>query len=113
MVRSAVVDAGSAARAAAAVGAVAQLDAARSGVAHEVIPSLALTVIDDPVSAAELGVPVEQVATQRTITLTMLQQSQAVTDEVLATAPADPVAASALRDAARGLVELRGHVDAH
>src|SRR3712207_9256909 len=39
MVRSVVVDADSAARAAAAVGAVAQLDAVRSGVAHEMIPS--------------------------------------------------------------------------
>ena len=53
--RSAVADAGSAARSEAAVGAVAHLDATRSGVAHEIIPALSLTVIDDPASAAELG----------------------------------------------------------
>ena len=113
MVRSVVVDADSAARAAAAVGAVAQLDAVRSGVAHEMIPSLSLTVIEDPASAAELGVPVEQVAAQRQVTLTLLQQSRAVTDGVLDSAPADPAGPSALGDAAREVAELRAHVDAH
>jgi diguanylate cyclase (GGDEF)-like protein len=113
MVRSVVVDADSAARAAAAVGAVARLDAVRSGVAHEMIPSLSLTVIDDPASAAELGVPVEQVAAQRQLTLTLLQQSRAVTDDVLSSAPADPAGSSALGGAAREVAELRAHVDAH
>ncbi|SDM84737.1 diguanylate cyclase (GGDEF) domain-containing protein [Geodermatophilus siccatus] len=113
MVRSVVVDADSAARAAAAVGAVAQLDAVRSGVAHEMIPSLSLTVIEDPASAAELGVPVEQVATQRRLTLTLLQQSRGVTDDVLGSAPADPARSSALGGAAREVAELRAHVDAH
>ena len=113
MVRSVVVDADSAARAAAAVGAVAQLDAVRSGVAHEMIPSLSLTVIEDPASAAELGVPVEQVAAQRQVTMTLLQQSRAVTDGVLDSAPADPAGPSVLGDATREVAELRAHVDAH
>ncbi|SDD37729.1 diguanylate cyclase (GGDEF) domain-containing protein [Geodermatophilus telluris] len=111
MVRSAVVESGSAARAAAAVGTVARLDAARSGVAHEMIPSLALTVIDDPASATELGVPVGQLATQRTMTLAMIEQSRAATDDALA--PAGTVDSPTLADAARRVAELRALVDAH
>jgi diguanylate cyclase (GGDEF)-like protein len=113
MVRSALVDASSAARTSAAVGAVAQLGAARSGVAHEIVPSLSVTVIDDAASAAEIGVPIEQVAAQRQLALTLLQQSRAVTDEALGSAPADSLEPSVL-DGARGeLAELRAHVDAH
>jgi diguanylate cyclase (GGDEF)-like protein len=113
MVRSVVVEAGSAARAAAAVSAVAQLDAVRSGVAHEMIPSLSLTVIDDPASAAELGVPVEQVSAQRQLTLSLIEQGRAVTDGALAAAAADSADSPALAGAAGEVAELRGHVDAH
>src|SRR3712207_8389707 len=77
------------------------------------IPSLSLTVIDDPASAAELGVPVEQVAAQRQLTLTLLQQSRAVTDDALSSAPADPTGSSTPVGAPREVAELRAHVDDH
>src|SRR3712207_3698 len=113
MVRSVVVDADSAARAAAAVGAVAQLDAVRSGVEHEMIPSLSLTVIDDPASAAELGVPVAQVAPRRQLALARAQRSRAGPEALLRSTPGDPAGSFALGVAARAVAEVRAHVGGH
>ncbi|OMQ15946.1 hypothetical protein A7K94_0205925 [Modestobacter sp. VKM Ac-2676] len=82
--RQSIAEAASAARAEAAVGALAHLDTARSSVEQEILPTLALAVIDRPGTATELGLPAALLIEQRAMTLETLRAARETTDQALA-----------------------------
>ncbi|MGY1841559.1 MULTISPECIES: EAL domain-containing protein [unclassified Modestobacter] len=82
--RKSISEAASAARAEAAVGALAHLDTARSSVEQEILPTLALAVIDRPGTATELGLSAALLAQQRAMALETLRTARETTDQALA-----------------------------
>ncbi len=90
--RTAEVD--SAARAEDAVRSVAHLDAARQAVEQEILPTLTITVIDDPEAADQLGVQPWMLQGVRGTATAALEERRAVTDEALAALVGDPLAVS-------------------
>jgi diguanylate cyclase (GGDEF)-like protein len=110
--RTQMAEAASAARAEAAVRAVAQLDAARSGVEHEVIPVLSIAVIQDPATADALGLNSFLGRAQLKQTVDSVRRTRTATDRALAQVPADSVGAEAARTAAASLAALRTEADA-
>ncbi|WP_249522914.1 putative bifunctional diguanylate cyclase/phosphodiesterase [Modestobacter marinus] len=107
IVRSAVSESATAERAEAAVQAVAQLDAARSGVEHEVVPVLSATVLLDPALSAMTGLPPVMVQTQLAQAEQAVVQAQRVTDRALASVPAGSVGAWAAERALARLADVR------
>lgn len=107
IVRSAVSEAATAERAEAAVQAVAQLDAARSGVEHEIVPVLSATVLLDPALSAMAGLSPEMVQAQLAQAEQAIAQAQQVTDRALASVPAASVGAWAAVRATARLVDVR------
>ena len=109
--RTRVAEAASAARAEAAVQTVAQLDAARSGVEHEVVPVLSLAAMSDPTAAAALGLTPLMGAARQQLAATAESQARATTDWALASVPAGSVGAVAAEQAAAQLAALRERAD--
>jgi len=101
----------SAARAEAAVLSLAQLDAARSSVEHEIIPVLTVAVIDDPATAPYLGLPHAVASSQRQQAVDAGLEARRATDAALAAVPAGSAGASAAASAAEALTGLRQGVD--
>ena len=101
----------SAARAEAAVRSLAQLDAARSSVEHEIIPVLTLAVIDDPVTGPRLGLPDAVVQSQREQAVAAELAAREATDAALAAVPPGSTGAAAAERAANALTGLRTGVD--
>jgi hypothetical protein len=93
----------------AAVQTVAQLDAARSGVEHEVVPVLSLAAMSDPTAAAALGLTPLMVAAQQQLAATAESQARATTER--ASVPAGSVGAVAAEQAAAQLAALRERAD--
>jgi diguanylate cyclase (GGDEF)-like protein len=104
-------EAASAARAEAAVRAVAQLDAARSGVEHEVIPVLSMAVIEDPSTATALGLGSLVGQAQLQQTEASVRATRATTDRALTRVPTGSVGADAAERAGDGLRLLRSQAD--
>ncbi|MGY1651170.1 putative bifunctional diguanylate cyclase/phosphodiesterase [Geodermatophilus sp. SYSU D01119] len=77
----------SAVRAEDAVRAVAQLDAIRAAVEQEILPALALTVIDDPAAAEQLGVQPWLLGGVRTTALDAIDARRRITDTALQAVP--------------------------
>ncbi len=102
----------SAARAEEAVRAVAQLDAVRAATEQEILPALALAVIDDPVAAGELGVSPVMLGGARGLAQSTIAQARAVTDGALAAVPADSLGADVAAEVGATLGRLRIRVDA-
>jgi len=111
MTRSRVDEAASAARAEAAVRALAQLDTARSGVEQEILPTLALGVIDDPATAAALGLPADMLTAQRAQAVSTQEVARAVTDDALVLAARSSYGAGAAHSAAEQVRALRDSAD--
>ena len=111
LVRSAVAEAATASHAEASVRAVAQLDAARSSVQHEVVPVLSLAVLADPATIAALGLPPAVQQAQQAQSETALQQTRDATDRALAQVPSDAVGADVATKAAAQLAALRARAD--
>ncbi|MGY5884718.1 putative bifunctional diguanylate cyclase/phosphodiesterase [Modestobacter lacusdianchii] len=107
VVRAAVSEAATAERAESTVRAVAQLDAARSGVEQEIVPVLSLAVLRDPVASAAVGLTPLLVQVQLAQAETALAQARAATDRALASVPAGAVGAAAVEQAAERLGDLR------
>jgi diguanylate cyclase (GGDEF)-like protein len=105
-------DADSAARAEEAVRAVARLDAARSGVEHEIVPMLSLAALHDEDLADSLGLPDFLVAGQMQIAVQTAAEARAATDAALGAVPAGSLGSEAARQAAADLAELRERADA-
>ncbi|MFD2089992.1 EAL domain-containing protein [Blastococcus deserti] len=105
-------EAASAARAEAAVRAVAQLSAARSGVEHEVIPALSLAVLADPAASELLGLGPFVGQLQRTLATGATEETRAATDEALARVPAGSQWSTAAARASERLAGLRRQADA-
>jgi hypothetical protein len=110
-VRSRMSEAAGAERAEAAVRAVAQLDSARSGVEHEVVPALSRMVLDDPVTVAGLGLAPSALSVEREKAQSDVWSSRAATDAALALVPGDTVGAAPAHRAARQLHALRARAD--
>jgi diguanylate cyclase (GGDEF)-like protein len=111
LVRSRLAEAQSAARAEDAVRAVAQLDAARTGVDHEIVPALALVILDDPALASSLHLPAAVTAKARQRFVTDLHTARSDTTAALARMPRGVVGAGAAAQAARDLASLRRRAD--
>lgn len=111
-VRTQMAEAGSAARAEAAVRAVAQLGAARSGVEHEVIPVLSSAVLQNPATAAALGLSSLLTDAQVRQTEASVHETRAATDRALGHVPVGSVGAETAADAAAELERLRVRADA-
>jgi diguanylate cyclase (GGDEF)-like protein len=111
-VRSRMGEAASAERAEAAVRTVAQLDAARSGVEHEVVPVLSRMVLGDPATVADLGLSSTVLSGEREHAEADIRSSRAATDAALALMPAGSVGAAPAREAVRELTALRARADA-
>ncbi|MQA32499.1 putative bifunctional diguanylate cyclase/phosphodiesterase [Modestobacter roseus] len=109
--RSSIAEAASATRAEAAVGALAHLDTARSSVEQEILPTLALAVIDRPATATDLGLPVAVLAQQRAMVQATLQTARATTDEALAQTARGTYGADAAVRARAQLSTLRDRAD--
>ncbi|MFQ1000881.1 putative bifunctional diguanylate cyclase/phosphodiesterase [Modestobacter sp. SSW1-42] len=107
LVRSALTEAATATSAEAAVLAVAQLDAARSGVEHEIIPVLSIGVLRDPGAVALTGLPSFLVQAQLADAERALAQAQQVTDAALVAVPAGSVGAEVAERAAAQLAGVR------
>ncbi|MCZ2859209.1 putative bifunctional diguanylate cyclase/phosphodiesterase [Blastococcus sp. VKM Ac-2987] len=101
------VEADGAARAEEAVRTLALLDAARSGVEQEIIPALSLHVIEDPRTAAALGLPEFLLLAQRQTAFEAVESARATTDHALAQVPAGTPAARAAAHAGEELAALR------
>jgi len=112
LVRSAVAEAATASRAEASVRAVAQLDAARSSVQHEVLPVLSIAALSDPATIAALGLPASVQAGQQAQSTAAVQQTRDATDAALGQVPAGAVGATVAEQAAADLVTLRAEADA-
>jgi diguanylate cyclase (GGDEF)-like protein len=112
IVRSRMAEADSAAQAEVAVRAVAQLDAARSGVDHETVPALALAILADPLTTAQLGLPASVLAAAQQRFEAEAATTRHDTDAALAHVPSGVVGAGAARQAARDLAALRARADA-
>jgi diguanylate cyclase (GGDEF)-like protein len=110
-VRTQLADAAGAERAEAAVRAVAQLDAARSRVGHEVIPMLSSAVIQNPATAAALGLSalVGEIGLKNA--LRTVGQTREATDRALASVPSGSVGADAAAEAAEALDVVRDQAD--
>ena len=110
-VRKQLADEAGAERAEAAVRAVAQLDAARSRVEHEVVPVLSIAVIRNPASAAALGLSALLGADRLQNTFDSVAETRAATDRALALVPPDSEGAEAAAEAVEALEEVRGLAD--
>ncbi|MGY1772757.1 putative bifunctional diguanylate cyclase/phosphodiesterase [Blastococcus sp. SYSU D00813] len=99
-------------RAEQAVRALAQLDAARNGVEHEIVPALARTVVDDPAVAASLGVPASAAEAVAEDMRRAVTESRAVTDVATAALPAAVATSEPVVRALEELAVLRAAVDA-
>ncbi|PWW22575.1 diguanylate cyclase (GGDEF)-like protein [Geodermatophilus normandii] len=108
--RSAEVD--SATRAEQGVRAVAVLDALRAATEQEILPALALTVIDDPVAAGQLGVPGWLLDTVRGTAEQSLAEARTVTDEALAAVPEGSLGSAVAVRVEEALAWLRARSDA-
>ena len=93
LVRSRIAEAGSAARAETAVRAVAQLDAARTGVDHEIVPALALVILDDAQLTTQYGLPPAIVAGARQRFSVEVRTTRTDTDSALDQVPGGDVGA--------------------
>ncbi|MGY1639005.1 putative bifunctional diguanylate cyclase/phosphodiesterase [Geodermatophilus sp. SYSU D00742] len=109
--RTRAAEAAGAERAEQAVRTVAQLDAARSGVEHEIVPALALAVVADPEAARALGIPPVVLVGQVEAARTAAAQAREVTDRALAAVPAGSEAATAARYAAERLGQVRADAE--
>ncbi|WP_146251665.1 putative bifunctional diguanylate cyclase/phosphodiesterase, partial [Modestobacter versicolor] len=109
--RSRVAEAASAARAEAAVRALAELDTARSGVEQEILPTLALAVIEDPAVASALGLPASVLDAQRQQAEATQAIARGVTDEALVSAGRSSYGADAAVAAADRVAEVRRSAD--
>ncbi len=103
---------GSAARAEDAIRTVAQLDAVRAAAEQEILPALALAVIDDPAAADELGVPPVVLGGVRGIAMATVTDARAVTDGALAAVPAGSLGADVAARVGETLSRLRTRIDA-
>ncbi|WP_369256106.1 putative bifunctional diguanylate cyclase/phosphodiesterase [Geodermatophilus amargosae] len=108
--RSAEVD--SAARAEQGVRAVAGLDALRAATEQEILPALALTVIDDPAAAQQLGVQPWLLGTVRSTAEQALAERRALTDQVLAAVPEGSLGSAVAGRVDEALAWLRARSDA-
>ncbi|MEX5718749.1 putative bifunctional diguanylate cyclase/phosphodiesterase [Geodermatophilus maliterrae] len=104
-------DVDSARRAEAAVRAVARLDAVRTAAEQEILPTLAVAVIDDPSAATALGVSPWMLASARGLAVDGAVQARAVTDAALAAVPAGSSGAAVAEHVSADLAELRAGVD--
>jgi diguanylate cyclase (GGDEF)-like protein len=109
--RASIAEVDSAARAEEAVRAVAQLDAARSGVLHEIVPMVALAAIENAESVAPPGEPTSFLAGQPDMATTLALSAREVTDKALAAVPAGSVGSDAAEKAIARLAELRSLAD--
>ncbi len=105
-------DVDSARRAEAAVRAVAQLDAVRTAAEQEILPTLALAVIDDPGGATALGVAPWMLASARGTAVDGAREARAATDAALAAVPADSFGAAVAEHVTEDLAGLRAASDA-
>ncbi|WP_299955407.1 bifunctional diguanylate cyclase/phosphodiesterase [uncultured Modestobacter sp.] len=107
IVRTAVSEARTAERAEAAVQAVAQLDAARSGIEHEIVPVLSVAVLSDPAFSAAVGISPLQAQVQLVNVERTRDEAQVLTDLALAAVPAGSPGAASVELAAGRLADLR------
>ncbi|MGY1736316.1 putative bifunctional diguanylate cyclase/phosphodiesterase [Geodermatophilus sp. SYSU D00684] len=101
----------SATRAEDGIRAFAQLDALRTAAEQEVLPALALTVIDDPAAAAQLGVQPWLLTGMRGTAEQALTERRAVTDRALAAVPAGSLGSGVAGRAAEALAWWRARTD--
>ncbi|MGX5654192.1 putative bifunctional diguanylate cyclase/phosphodiesterase [Geodermatophilus nigrescens] len=101
----------SAARAEDAVRAVAQLDAIRAAVEQEILPALALTVIDDPAAAAQLGVQPWLLGGVRTTALDAIEARRRITDTALQAVPDGAIGTDVAGRVTEALAWLRARSD--
>ncbi len=111
IVRIAVREADSAARSEAAVGALAQLHAARSAVVREIVPTLSMVIIDDPGGFTLLGPDTGAISGLREPALDLLRDSRAVTDAALAGVGSGTVASAEADAVERRIAWVRAAVD--
>ncbi|MBM7806171.1 hypothetical protein JOD57_002008 [Geodermatophilus bullaregiensis] len=104
-------DVDSARRAEAAVRAVARLDAARTAVEREILPTLAVAVIDDPAAATQLGVAPWMLASARSVAADGTAQARTATDAALAAVAAGSPGAAVAEHVTADLAGLRAGVD--
>jgi diguanylate cyclase (GGDEF)-like protein len=112
VVRGAVAEEATAGRAEASVRAVAQLDAARSGVQQEIVPVLSLAALADPATVSALALPAAVQQAQLAQSMGAVQETRDATDAALARVPQHAVGAAAARKAAAELHTLRSQADA-
>ncbi len=112
IVRIAVREADGAARSEAAVGALAQLHAARSAVISEIVPTLTQVIIESSTGATLLGAGGDVVDGMRKPTLDLLRKNRAATDEALGEIRADSIASAETAAAARRIAWVRAAADA-
>ena len=111
-VRGRVADAAGAARAEAAVRAVAQLDTARGAIQREIVPVLSIAVLSDASLVGSLGLPAGLQQSLEQQSRATVVESRATADRSLAQLARGPVGAAAARRAATGLTALRSDADA-
>ncbi|MBB3675793.1 putative bifunctional diguanylate cyclase/phosphodiesterase [Modestobacter versicolor] len=110
--RQRTVEAASAARAEAAVHAVALLDAVRSSVEEEVVPALSLAVMDASAGTTSTGRTEVVAAAERQQDQITFDRAQRTTDRALALLPVGQVGAAAADRAADHLEAVRAEVEA-
>ncbi|RBY81920.1 bifunctional diguanylate cyclase/phosphodiesterase [Blastococcus sp. TF02A-26] len=112
LVRDQQAEVDSARRAEQAVQAMAQLDAARSGVEQEIVPALAAAVVDDPALAAALNLPPALVAAVAEDMRRGVTESRVGTDETLAALSTDSPGSATAERAEQLLRTHRAGLDA-
>ncbi|MGR7024163.1 putative bifunctional diguanylate cyclase/phosphodiesterase [Geodermatophilus sp. URMC 62] len=104
-------DVGSARRAESAVRAIASLDAVRTAAEQEILPTLALAVIDDPTAATALGVTPWMLAAARGTAADGAVEARTATDAAVAAVPAGSLGADVVERVAADLAGLRADSD--
>ncbi|WP_448641315.1 putative bifunctional diguanylate cyclase/phosphodiesterase [Geodermatophilus sp. URMC 63] len=105
-------DVDSARRAEAAVRAIASLDAVRTAAEQEILPTLALAVIDDPAAATALRVTPWMLTAARGMAVDGAVEARTATDAALAAVPAGSLGAPVAEHVAADLAALRADSDA-
>ncbi|WP_051684337.1 EAL domain-containing protein [Blastococcus sp. URHD0036] len=101
----------SAQRAELAVQALAQLDAARNGVEHEIVPALSLAVVNDPGLAVMLGLPLAALADIAEQTAAGVGEARRTTDAAFEALPGSVADSPLVARARQALTDLRARVD--
>ncbi|SOC47854.1 diguanylate cyclase (GGDEF) domain-containing protein [Blastococcus aggregatus] len=108
--RVAIQDAEQATRSEASVGALARLNAVRSAIVHEIVPTLSLTVVGNPDNLSEFGIA-EGVPGLGELVTDLVRSSRSATDEALGRIRPGSIDEPTARTATRRLAALRVAAD--